>query len=122
MILDARSVLVTDGAGCLAAAAVMAASDSVAALVLPARSWRAPVAASLGATGVMLLSTAARTAPTSRDLARAAAVNIGWVGACCLALGRSPSRRGAALVAGTALFDGLAAALQWRLRRTVAVN
>lgn len=122
MALDARSVLAADGAGCLAAAAAMAASDSLAALVLPSRTARAPVAASLGATAVMLLSTAARTEPTSHGLTRAAAVNLGWVAACCLSIGRSPTRWGTVLIAGTALVDGLAAALQWRLGRSAAAS
>ncbi len=113
MVLDARSVLVADGVGCLAAAAVTAASDSVAELVLPASSWRAPVGAALGATGVMLLASA-RTRPTARDLRRAALVNVGWVGTCALMLRHRPSRWGTALLATTALFDGAAAVLQWR--------
>lgn len=77
---------------------------------------RQRLGAALGATSVLLLVGAARTRPTDADLARAAIVNIGWVLLCAIGLSRRPPALGRVLIACTAVFDGAAAIVQWRLR------
>lgn len=74
------------------------------------------IGAALGATSATLLAGAMRSRDS--DLARSATINVSWVGVCLIALSRQPSRLGVALIAATAVFDSVAAIVQWRLRAT----
>jgi len=111
-----RSVLAVDALGCAVAAVAVATSDRIAGAVTPSTTARRSATGALAATGVVLMTGALRGRPTDGDLTRAAAVNVGWVAVCLLALrgGRPPTAK--ALLAGTAALDGAAAAAQWVLR------
>lgn len=91
-------------------------ADSAVALVANPSLKSGPIiGTALDAASVTLFAGAVRS--RDNDLALAAAVNLGWVGVCLVALSRRP-RLGVALIAATAVFDSVAAAAQWRLRAT----
>ncbi|MFD6857356.1 hypothetical protein ACFWCF_08450 [Rhodococcus sp. NPDC060090] len=112
----ARAVLGLDGIGCAAAAVAVSLDERAAGSVDPSQRVRVPVAVALGATSVVLVRAAVRRPARRRDLEIAAAVNLGWVAACCVGLSRAPSRLGRGLLITTALSDGVAAVAQWSLR------
>lgn len=112
----ARGVLVADGVGCAAAAGLVIGSGRAVGSLDPSLRVRWPVAAALGATSALLVAGAMRQQPENRDLARAAAVNVGWVTACLAGLLRRPSPLGKTLLASTAALDAVAAIAQLTLR------
>lgn len=112
----ARGVLVADGVGCAIAGSAVLGSDRVASSIDLSLTSRPIIVTALGATSATLFAGAVRSRDS--DLALAAAVNLGWVGVCLIAMSRRPSRLGVALIAATAAFDSVAATAQWRLRAT----
>ncbi|WP_087484215.1 hypothetical protein [Brachybacterium massiliense] len=115
-LVHARSVLVADGVGCAVAASAVLGSDLLASSIDRSLASRPIVGAALGATSATLLAGAVRCRDS--DLALSAALNVGWVGICLVALSRRPSRLGVALIAATAVFDSVATTAQWHLRAT----
>ena len=113
-VFRAKGVLVADGVGCAIAGSAVLGSDLVASAIDPSLKSRPIIGAALGATSVTLFAATVRSRDS--DLSLAAAVNLGWVGVCLIALSRRPSRLGVALIAATAAFDSVAATAQWRLR------
>jgi len=113
-LFHARSVLVADGVGCAVAALAVLGSDLIASSIDRTLKSRPIVGAALGATSATLLAGATRS--RGGVLALSAAINVGWVGVCLVALSRRPSRLGVALIAATAVFDSVAAIVQWCLR------
>lgn len=107
-----KSVLVSDGMACAAAAAVVSL-PAVYRRVDPSLSTQPAVRAGLLATSGLCL-VGAVTSP-SRALRPAAVINAGWVATCLYALKHQRSWTGRSLISGTALFDAVAGYAQWRL-------
>jgi hypothetical protein len=112
-----RGILLADAAGCAVGAVVTVVIPAVLdAFELPRRS-RWPVCAALTGTALLLARGARTSRPEPSDLARAALTNGAWVAACLALLpSRRNNSRAVALLATTAVLDGLAGSAQWILR------
>lgn len=120
----ARYILLADGIGCLTAAMMVALSER-AYDALDGSGWtRGRVVAALTASGGLMVAGTIRDRSTNdraldRSLPLAAAVNTAWVTACTVALNGNPPAPAKALLAITAVLDGVAGLAQfslWRVR------
>lgn len=98
----ARAVLIADGAGCLAAAAALAAAPAASDRLAPLIGARGPLLAALALTGASLLASARKA--DAGALSRCAAVNATWAAGCALAVrGRhTPTSRTLVRITGVA--------------------
>jgi hypothetical protein len=109
----ARTVLLIDGVGCLAASLAVAVSPQLVRLVDPSTRSRPWIAGALVMTGTLMTAGGLRSAGP-RALRTAAAVNALWVTACAFAAPQE-SGWGPRLVSATAMLDAGMGVLQWRL-------